>query len=98
MLPPLIRPSGGACSSGLQDGPQGRPPRRRRKERYQLLELIGEGAMGRVFRALDRELNRTVAVKVLRRGLGSPPPPIMPFERGRIPSPPGQGSHAVPRH
>jgi eukaryotic-like serine/threonine-protein kinase len=33
--------------------------------KYQILELVGEGAMGNVYRALDPVLNRTVAVKVM---------------------------------
>ncbi|MCL5743292.1 MAG: protein kinase, partial [Acidobacteria bacterium] len=51
----------------------GRPPsvstrslKSRRSERYELREHIGTGGMGTVYRALDRELNRTVAVKLLR--------------------------------
>ena len=95
MLPQLIRPSGVASSSGLQDG---RPPRRRRKERYQLLELIGEGAMGRVFRALDRELNRTVAVKVLRRELASSLRHIMQLKREVILASRVQDPHVVRVH
>lgn len=35
-------------------------------ERYELLELIGEGGMAVVYRALDKRLNRNVAVKIMR--------------------------------
>ena len=34
--------------------------------RYELHELIGEGAFGRVYRGLDRRLVRLVAVKVIK--------------------------------
>jgi len=33
---------------------------------YEVIEELGEGGMGRVYKALDRTLNRFVAVKVLR--------------------------------
>lgn len=41
--------------------------------RYQLIELIGSGAMGQVWRAEDRETHETVAAKVLRAEFADDP-------------------------
>lgn len=37
--------------------------------RYHIEALLGEGGMGRVYKAYDRELNRTIAIKVVREGM-----------------------------
>ena len=42
----------------------------RRLAHFQLMEFVGGGGMGAVFRATDTMLNRTVAVKVLSRDQG----------------------------
>ncbi|MCR5576770.1 MAG: Stk1 family PASTA domain-containing Ser/Thr kinase [Oscillospiraceae bacterium] len=40
-------------------------------ERYEILELIGEGGMSVVYKATDRRLNRSVAVKIMRDEMAS---------------------------
>lgn len=47
------------------------PPGTLLGQRYRLLDSIGHGGMARVFRALDAELDREVAVKLLREPLES---------------------------
>ncbi len=43
----------------------------RELERYKNLKHIGEGGISRVYKALDSKLDRTVALKVLRKGIAN---------------------------
>src|SRR5271154_6782885 len=38
-------------------------------QRYEIVQILGQGGMGAVYKATDRELNRTVAIKVIRPDL-----------------------------
>jgi serine/threonine protein kinase len=42
-----------------------------RMGKYDILEIVGHGGMGVVFRAFDEQLRRTVAIKVLTRALAN---------------------------
>ena len=53
----------------------------RRVGHYQVLEQIGSGAMGEVFRARDERLQRDVALKLIRPASSSNPDHIRRFEQ-----------------
>lgn len=50
-------------------------------ERYELLELIGQGGMADVYLAQDIILNRTIAIKILRTSLAKDPIYVTRFQR-----------------
>ena len=42
-------------------------------ERYELIDIIGQGGMADVYLANDTILNRTIAIKILRTSLAKDP-------------------------
>lgn len=48
---------------------------------YQILEILGHGGMGRVYKALHMKLDRIVAIKILPRGRLADPRAASRFER-----------------
>jgi serine/threonine protein kinase/tetratricopeptide (TPR) repeat protein len=53
-------------------------------DRYEILNILGEGGMGAVYRARDRELDRTVALKVIRPELAGRPEILQRFKQELI--------------
>jgi tetratricopeptide (TPR) repeat protein/TolB-like protein len=50
-------------------------------ERYEIQQLLGEGGMGAVYKAKDRELDRFVALKVIRPELAASPAILARFKQ-----------------
>ncbi len=49
--------------------------------RYEILQMLGEGGMGAVYKAKDRELDRFVALKLIRRELAANPAIVARFKQ-----------------
>jgi serine/threonine protein kinase/tetratricopeptide (TPR) repeat protein len=81
----------GATLAGQSFTPTPHPPRPRTTTklqpgeviggRYEILELLGEGGMGAVYKASDRELSRFVALKLIRSDLASNPAILARFKQ-----------------
>jgi beta-N-acetylhexosaminidase len=66
--------------------------------RYRLIELIGEGGMGKVFKAHDTEMRRNVAIKVLPPELATEPGYRERFEREAYAAARLTEPHIIPIH
>ena len=74
--------AGGLAQSTISTGPgTGFTAVRLIAGRYEILSLIGQGGMGRVYRARDTELDEVVALKVLQSDLVSSPEMVERFRR-----------------
>src|ERR1700735_5419758 len=52
--------------------------------RYEILQMLGQGGMGAVYKALDREVDRFVALKLIRPELASNPSILARFKQELI--------------
>ncbi len=93
-----MSPKNSPSGPGEISPPPTRSRKIRRQQRYQLLEEIGAGGMGRVFRAQDRELNRTVAVKLIRPEFASNLTSLLHLKREIVLASRVGGSHVVRVH
>lgn len=66
--------------------------------RYRLIELIGRGGMGEVWRAFDTETQRVVAVKVLSANLANDPTFVQRFRREALAAAGLNDPHVIPIH
>jgi serine/threonine protein kinase/tetratricopeptide (TPR) repeat protein len=53
-------------------------------DRYEIVKMLGEGGMGAVYKAMDRELDRIVALKVIRSELADKPDILQRFKQELI--------------
>ncbi len=69
------------CPVGSSAAPAGNLPARPALVGYELLEEIGQGAMGTVYRARHEKMSRTVAIKIIRSERAGEPDSVRRFRR-----------------
>jgi serine/threonine protein kinase/predicted Zn-dependent protease len=73
-----------AAATTLADSSQALQPGHILGGRYEILELLGQGGMGAVYKARDREVDRLVALKVIRPELAMHPNVLQRFKQELI--------------
>ena len=73
VAPGEVRPMSGTFMPGLLVA-----------NRYEIVKMLGEGGMGAVYKAIDRELDRTVALKVIKPELARQPQILERFKQELI--------------
>lgn len=82
---PHRAPAAGTAAQSWSSGPRSKQlllkPGMLLAGRYEILDILGEGGMGSVYKAKDRELERLVALKIVRPELTSNPDILQRFKQ-----------------